>query len=218
MFYAEYEKNSLDEFCNQTKQRDDQEDYKQFHEPVENFTSDDLETLLLEEFAEHFDKHKQTSFRLDTKPRKPDSLFKTDPQLHLSHTTPDSTLFEARNSLRLSSLGRRWTEYEEVVLLGVVFECSLLSKKGTGWDCVTRCYREAIKNLNHVYKANFMMRTNCGLRKHWKNMQKRVQKHSLGFNYWHQICHKRWLSDSFNGSGKLLQMKTLFGESFKSVV
>ena len=131
-------------------------------------------------------------------------------------TRKRTTLFETKHSPRLNSLGRRWTEHEEVVLLGVVFECSLLSTKSTDWDYVTRCYGEAIKNLNHLYKTDFIVRTNCALRKHWKSMQYRVRKNSLGFSYWHQIYHKRWLSDSFNGSGKLLEMDTLFGGSFKS--
>ena len=110
---------------------------------------------------------------------------------------PCSRIFKSEIHQHVSS-NLRWSDYEEVILLGVIFESSMIQGFRPPWKQVATCYRKAIENYNRIHGTRFAGRTHCACRKHLKQMYSRVQKHGLSSNFWHSVYHQRWLSDKFN--------------------
>ena len=100
----------------------------------------------------------------------------------------------------------RWTEYEEIILVGVVTDCNLVSNGKSNWSKVQACYNVAASNFNNLYGTEFVERTTCACRKHYKTMYKRIFINNLKPNFWQQVYVKRWLSKSFNQDQELLSI------------
>ena len=114
-----------------------------------------------------------------------------------------------------STLGSRWTEQEEIILIGVVTDLNLLHWSHPSWPCLHRCYKHAVRNYNSIHNSSFSDRTVCACRKHLKEMYRRVETGEVPSNFWYEVYHRTWLSDAFNGGGKLLNSQS---NQFKQII
>ena len=99
----------------------------------------------------------------------------------------------------------RWTEHEEIILLGVATDCNLLYCSQAPWEVIFGCYQKAIRRFNKLYGTTFLERTCCAVKKHWRAMYSKVKQKALGTGYWYRLYHNRWLSPKFNKNHALVE-------------
>ena len=104
----------------------------------------------------------------------------------------------------------RWTEHEEVILQGVVIDCNLIYGTQASWKQICHCYTLATRNFASINKlGHIRKRTSCALKKHYRVMHNRIRDGEVCNDFWYQVYHTCWMSDSFNKNKQLIDYSTL---------
>ena len=111
-----------------------------------------------------------------------------------------------RRKLSPGFVGTRWSKPEEIILLGVVTDCSRVFSSQASWPFMHRVYKLAMKRFNKAHKADFPTRTSCACQKHWKAMQRRVQTGEVARDYWYNLYNKLWFSVNYNKGNTLVNV------------
>lgn len=109
----------------------------------------------------------------------------------------------------------RWTQREEVILQGVIIDCTLACGGQSTWEEVCRCYNIAVSRVKRNGSfAPLPKRTVCALKKHYRLMHSDTRKKESPGGFWFKIYHETWMSSEFNKDQRLLQYRDIIQNHF----
>lgn len=101
----------------------------------------------------------------------------------------------------------KWSEVEEVILLGVTMDCHLNYGAQSSWTLIRNKYNIAVKEFGVIHyseKTALRERTSCALKKHYRVMYVRVNSGVHDRRFWKCVYGTIWQSPSFNDDDQLV--------------
>ena len=100
-----------------------------------------------------------------------------------------------------------WSAEEEIILQGVITDCTLVYGGSASWASFLRCYNIALQRFFAGRNCEkFPGRSQCALKKHYGLMYAKLGADSgrVSSDFWFRVYHDRWMSEDFNKYQKLL--------------
>ena len=127
-----------------------------------------------------------------------DYLMPTQSPMFHEFGAKKSNKAQLKQVCEVSTRNTHWTEQEEIILVGVVTDNSLLYSTQSTWENIHKSYTEAIRRYNQIHGESFSPRTSCACQKHWRTMHLRTKQGELPIGHWLQLYHDEWSSAQYN--------------------